>query len=211
MVGNERKRRAAAVLCVIIGVLTLVGCKKEAPTEGSEEETVTAANVEAPPAISESETTAGTGEGTVDEPNEAPMIELGVGVGPVKLGMSKDEVIQCLGQPDRTEEPMPDVIVLDYISSRGIDFGLHPTLGVNYIKCYWDKYPGEPDATAFAKKTRKGVAMGASRDEIVAAYGEPDETASKGPFTILYYNSLSSEMLVTDDGLVGIKMVKVPQ
>jgi len=99
------------------------------------------------------------------------------------------------------------VISLDYISSRGLLFGLNPTVGVNYIKCYSKEYPDYSHVTIFAERTKKGVAMGAGRNQIITTYGEPDRTASKEPFTILYYDNLRSEMIIANDRLVGIKMV----
>ena len=190
MDGNKCSKKAVVILCAAVVVFTLVGCRKETPASDSEDEIAV-----------------GTGEDLVVEASEVPMIELGVGVGPVRFGISKEEVIKHLGQPDKIEEVMQDVVRLDYISSRGLNFGLNPTVGVNYIKCYSKEYPGSSNVTTFAEKTKKGVAMGASRKQITAAYGEPDRTASKEPFTILYYDNLRSEMIITNDRLVGIKMV----
>ncbi|HUU16808.1 MAG TPA: hypothetical protein VMW72_06655, partial [Sedimentisphaerales bacterium] len=53
--------------------------------------------------------------------------------------------------------------------------------------------------TIFAERTKKGVAMGAGRNQIITTYGEPDRTASKEPFTILYYDNLRSEMIIAND------------
>lgn len=189
MDGNKYYKKAFVILCAAIVVFTLAGCKKETPAPDSEDET-----------------TASPSEDLVVEPSEELVIELGVGVGPVRFGMSKEEVIKHLGQPDK-EEVIQDVVRLDYISSRGLLFGLNPTVGVNYIKCYSKEYPGYPHVVTFAERTTKDVAMGASHNQIATAYGEPDRTASKGRLTILYYDNLRSEMIITNDKLVGIKMV----
>jgi len=191
MAGNKYPKKTIVILCAAIVVFTLAGCKKDAPAPDSEDETA-----------------ASPSEDPVVEPTEAFVIELGVGVGPVRFGMSKEEVIKHLGQPDKgIEELMQDTVRLDYISSRGLNFGLNPTVGVNYIKCYSKEYPGVSNVTTFAERTKKGVAMGASHNQIFAAYGEPDRTDSNGPLTILYYDNLRSEMIITNDRLVGIKMV----
>ena len=193
MDGNKYFKKAFVILCAAIVVFTLAGCKKDAPAPDNEDETA-----------------AGPSEDPVVEASEELVIELGVGVGPVRFGMSKEEVIKHLGQPDKgIEELGQDTVRLDYISSRGLNFGLNPTVGVNYIKCYSKEYPGESNVTTFAERTKKGVAMGASRNQIVAAYGEPDRTDSNGPLTILYYDNLRSEMIITNDRLVGIKMVSM--
>jgi hypothetical protein len=193
MDGNKYSKKTTVILCTAIVVFTFAGCKKETPVPNNEDET-----------------TAGSSEGLAVETSEAPVIELGVGVGPVRFGMSKEEVIKHLGQPDKgIEELGQDTVKLDYISSRGLNFGLNPTVGVNYIKCYSKEYPGESNVTTFAERTKKGVAMGASSNQITDAYGEPDRTDSNGPFTILYYDDvrMRSEMIITNDKLVGIKMV----
>ena len=182
MAGNKYPKKAFLILCAAIVVFTLAGCKKETPAPDSEDEIAAS-------------------------PSEALVIELGVGVGPVRFGMSKEEVIKHLGQPDKIEAVMQDVVRLDYISLRGLLFGLNPTVGVNYIKCYSKEYPGYSHVATFAERTKKGVAMGASRNQIITAYGEPDSTDSTGSFTILYYDNLKSEMIITNDRLVGIKMV----
>ena len=187
MDGNKYFKKAFVILCAAIVVFTFADCKKETPAPDSEDEIA-----------------ASPSEDPVVEPSEALVIELGVGVGPVKFGMSKEEVIENLGEPD---EVTANGQGLDYISSRGLLFGLNPTVGINYIKCYSEGYPDYSHVTTFAEKTKKGVAMGASRNQITAVYGEPDRTASKEPFTILYYDNLRSEMIITNDRLVGIKMV----
>jgi len=187
MAGNKYSKKAFIILCAAIVVFTLAGCKKETPAPDSEDETA-----------------ASPSEDPVVEPSEELVIELGVGVGPVKFGMSKEEVIENFGEPD---EVTANGQGLDYISSRGLLLGLNPTAGINYIKCYSKEYPNYSHVTTFAKRTKKGVAMGASRNQIITAYGEPNRTASKGSFTILYYDNLRSELITTDNKLVGIKMV----
>jgi hypothetical protein len=190
MAGNRFSNKIFLISCAVTFVFTIAGCKKEQPPPDSEVEIESSAD-----------------ESLVAEASEAPVIELGVGVGPVRFGMSKEEVIKHLGQPDKTDELMQDVIRLDYISSKGLNFGLHPTFGINYIKCHSKEYPDYSHISTFAMKTKKGVAMGASRNQIITAYGEPNRTNTKGSFTILYYDDLRSEMIITNDKLVGIKMV----
>jgi len=185
MAGNKYSKKAFIILCAAIVVFTLAGCKKETPAPDSEDETA-----------------ASPSEDPVVEPSEELVIELGVGVGPVRLGMSKEELIENFGEPDKFTANGQG---LDYKSSRGLLFGVNPTAGINLIKCYSKEYPTSSHVTTF--RTTKGVAMGASRNQITAVYGEPDRTASKDPFTILYYDNLRSEMIITNDRLVGIKMV----
>ena len=89
MAGNRINKKAFLIVCAITLVLSLTGCKKKTPSPDSENEIAS-----------------DTGEDLVVENSEAPVIELGVGVGPVRFGMSKEEVIKHLGQPDKIDELM---------------------------------------------------------------------------------------------------------
>jgi hypothetical protein len=181
MTQNTCGKRTVLIFCAVLG-FTLSACEKKAPEAERREDTPSAAE-------------------------EPLVIELGVGVGPIKFGMSKEELIQAFGQPDKIEAVAPDVVTLDYISSRGLLLGLNPEVGINYIKCYSEAYPGYSHVINFADRTKEGLAMGASRDQVIATYGQPDRTDSKSHFTILYYEDLAADMILTENSLVGIKML----
>lgn len=68
MTGNRYSKKAFLIMCAVTVVFTLAGCKKETPAMDSEDET-----------------TASPSEDLVVEANEAPVIELGVGVGPCQV------------------------------------------------------------------------------------------------------------------------------
>jgi hypothetical protein len=96
-----------------------------------------------------------------------------VGVGPVKFGMSRGQVLELLGQPERT---VGGGMAIYYLTSRGVRFSIDPRRGVQVIECWSAQHPRpSPGMVTFAGKTDKGIGMGASREEIVAAYGEPEE------------------------------------
>src|SRR5262249_32491821 len=61
-----------------------------------------------------------------------------VGIGPVKFGMTADQVIRLLGEPDKIVSPNKDFKVLEYYS-RG--FSVHATTqrGVLMVMCYTGK------------------------------------------------------------------------
>jgi hypothetical protein len=48
--------------------------------------------------------------------------------------------------------------------------------------------------------------MGASREEIVAAYGEPERSDSQGVFENLRYSQLGITFVLTEQQLVNIKV-----
>ena len=129
-------------------------------------------------------------------------IELGVGVGPIKFGMQKDEVIKILGKPDKTDESGQS---LNYVESKGISLFVTSKQGVTAIDCWSENYPlGK--AKNFYGNTKKGIGMNATRAEIVAAYGQPDKTSSNGPLTTLYYEKLNAQFSLAGDKLVNLKM-----
>ena len=129
-------------------------------------------------------------------------IELGVGVGPIKFGMQKEEVIKYLGKPDKTDEKEQS---LNYVESKGISLFVTSRQGVTTIDCWSENYPlGK--AKNYNGKTKEGVGMNTSRAEIVSVYGQPDKTSSNGPLTTLHYVKLNAEFSLVDDKLVNLKM-----
>lgn len=137
-------------------------------------------------------------------------IELGVGVGPIKFGMQKEEVMNFLGKPDKTDEKGQE---LNYVESKGVSLSVTSEQGVTTINCWSENYPlGK--AKNYNGKTKEGIGMNAHRSEITSAYGQPDKTSSNGPLTILHYQKLNAQFSLVDDKLVNLKMGvpwKVPE
>jgi hypothetical protein len=139
-------------------------------------------------------------EASVDE----LIIEPLVGIGPVKFGMSKEEVIKHFGPPDKV---LADGTKLNYVSSRGLSFTVNPELGLQEIGC-WSEGMLPSHATTFAGKTKEGIGIGASEEEIVAAYGLPDRTSSGSGDIIknLHYDKLSSKFSLKEDKLMTMTL-----
>ena len=102
------------------------------------------------------------------------IIEPLVGIGPVKFGMSKEEVLKHFGQPDKV---FADGTKLNYVSSKGLSFTVDSELGLQEIGC-WSEGMLPSRITTFAGRTKEGIGIGASEEEIVAAYGQPDRTST---------------------------------
>ncbi len=140
-----------------------------------------------------------------DEPPDKLIIEALVGIGPVRFGMSKDEVIKHFGQPDKI---LGKGTELNYVSSRGLGFTVDAELGMQKIKCWSDNWPTRlPFAvTTFAGSTKEGIGMGATREQIVAAYGQPDRTTTdaKGYFENLHYDKLRIKFTLWQDKLTSM-------
>ena len=105
-------------------------------------------------------------EGTAafpDAPKDANLRDLvvtpRVGIGPVKFGTKREEIIKLLGEPDGSKE-MGKTVQMSY-ASRGFFLTVGKELGVVSIFCASQKVM-PVRARDFAGKTDKGIALGAS-------------------------------------------------
>jgi hypothetical protein len=139
-------------------------------------------------------------EASVDE----LIIEPLVGIGPVKFGMSKEEVIKYFGPPDKV---LADGAKLNYVSSRGLSFTVNSELGLQEIGC-WSEGMLPSRVTTFADKTKEGIGIGASEDEIIAAYGQPDRisTSSNGVIQNLHYDKISARFSLKEGKLMSMTL-----
>ena len=143
-----------------------------------------------------------------DELPDKLIIEALVGIGPVRFGMSKDQIIEHFGQPDKV---LAKGTKLNYVSSKGLGFTVDPELGLKMIQCWSDNWPTElPFAvTTFAGRTKEGIGMGATREQIVAAYGQPDRTGTdskKGVIQNLDYDNLRIKFSLWQDKLISMTL-----
>ena len=132
------------------------------------------------------------------------IIEPLVGIGPVKFGMSKEEVIKHFGPPDKV---FADSTKLNYVSSKGLSFTIDSELGMQEIGC-WSEGMLPSRVTTFAGRTKEGIGIGASEEEIVAAYGQPDRTStgSKNVIQNLHYDKLSAKFSLKEDKLMSMTL-----
>ncbi|MHC4574324.1 MAG: hypothetical protein ACYS76_09370 [Planctomycetota bacterium] len=130
------------------------------------------------------------------------------GLGPVKFGMSKEQVIEYLGEPERTEG---QGVALYYLESIGVSLLLNPRRGLRSFDCWSKEYPlAQAGMVTFAGKTDKGIKMGATREQIIAAYGQADETYSAGPLETLRYDQLLMQFVLADNKLVNFRLTAPP-
>jgi len=181
------QKRIILILSAAALVFTLSGCKKQ-PSPPPEEQT-------SPPS---------TAKETPHTVPQTMVIEPGVGIGPIKFGMTKEDLIKNLGEPDKIEG---NGVGLNYVSSKGLSFLVHPVRGVQAIDCWSKEYPFPfATITTFTGKTKEGIGMGASREQIEAAYERPDQVTTQGPLTTLRYNKLQMHFMLMQGKLVSIKM-----
>jgi len=199
-----------ALLCALVLFLAAPGCKKESETEEQP--------VEETPAVYDENTIP---DEVIEEPDEGsmeeefpeemdtppvveeipmPIVPL-TGVGPVTFGMSQEQVIEALGEPDESE-----FIMMLYLKSYGISITFQNGL-VHQINCYSKQYPNVPQGTTtFQGQTEQGIGMGASGEDIISAYGQPNSIEDKRGMEILNYISKNAEFLLLNDKLVSVKL-----
>jgi len=130
------------------------------------------------------------------------IIEPLVGIGPVRFGMSKDEVIKHFGQPDKI---LADGTKLNYVSSKGLSFTVDSGLSLQEISC-WSEGMLPFGVKTFAGRTKEGIGIGATQEQIVAAYGRSDRTStgSKGVIQNLHYDKLQVRFSLQEGKLISM-------
>ncbi len=140
-------------------------------------------------------------EKTREEPQTAALtVEPLVGIGPLRFGASKDEVVRHFGPPDRQASETD----LSYVGSRGLAFTVDPLRGLQKIKCWSNRVPTPFAVTTFGGTTKEGIGMGATRERIVAAYGQPDKTDAKGDIENLSYDRLRAKFTLQQGTVCSI-------
>jgi hypothetical protein len=108
--------------------------------------------------------------------SESMVIEPRVSVGPVRSGMTIQQVVAELGEPDRrlkvgVSEAGEQESALEYLN-----LGLSILAGkdgiVHNVACV-DTGKDGPFKKAFAGRTKEGIGIGSSRADVIRAYGEP--------------------------------------
>ena len=136
------------------------------------------------------------------------IIEPLVGIGPVQFDMSKEEVIKHFGPPDKV---FADGTKLNYVSSKGLSFTIDSELGMQEIGC-WSKGMLPSRVTTFTGRTKEGIEIGETQEQIVAAYGQPDRTStdSKGIIQNLLYDGLQARFSLKEGKLMSMTL-KAPK
>lgn len=146
----------------------------------------------------------------VDANEQAPPLSVvpGVGIGPVRLGMTSEEVRQVLGRPDKVrmaDDGLPSVMW--YTQSLGITVllgsnedernrvvSVSGSLGQYVAKRYRD----------FTGTTPEGIGLGATAEHIIEAYGKTDNhTVSQGGNEIIVYDHPSVDFRLSADPKYG--------
>jgi len=144
-----------------------------------------------------------------DKPPVSLTVEPLVGIGDVKFGDSRDAIIAAFGKPDQIQAQGKE---LNYVASRGVSYTVDADMGLQRIKLWSENWPTTlPFAVStFAGKTKADIGMGATREQIVAAYGEPDRTSTadspslKDIIENLHYDKLEMKCTLAHGKLAAI-------
>ncbi|MCA9411538.1 MAG: hypothetical protein KC944_10045, partial [Candidatus Omnitrophica bacterium] len=136
--------------------------------------------------------------------NQPMSIDPGVGVGSIRLGMPKSEVIKAIGEPYRITGK-----AFEY-QNLGFALFFDPEDKVNAILCGAWCPPSDILLDVFKGVTPEGIRLRSTIQEVRAAYGQPsatDEIASG--FVVLHYGTM--DLAFREGKLVHITLKKGPR
>ena len=127
----------------------------------------------------------------------------GVGVGPIKFGMTMDAVKQALGEPDRAPGRALEYLSLGLAVIRSKRDG---TVGAIMM----GDGNGSYLVDRFKGVTKEGICMKSTRQEITVAYGEPESAESEDTgVEVLQYDSGRTRYTLKDGRLVHIVLLQL--
>ena len=136
----------------------------------------------------------------------APEVIPGVGLGPVKFGMPKEEVVKLFGKPD-----VEDKGSVGY-PSRGYVCMIGPKRGLVAIS-FFSQQESAFKVRDFAGKTKEGIGIGSSLKDLEKAFGKPtavEKTDVPGATgTYVRYSKLGLEFTLFYDKVVGFMLQRV--
>ena len=187
------KKQSCIVMVVFcaLSLLFLPSCQKDAGNEQS-------------PDDSEDPTTANNSSGSLNSADISSYdVRLGNGIGPIQFGMSREDVVRYLGEPEKLMDKGRSLMH----PSKGFTLLVSPKRGVQIINCYTKvAVPPNLSAKDFQGMTTEGIAMGSTQSQIKAVYGEPNDEVDMGSQTELNYNELGIRFVLLNDGLVQFFM-----
>ena len=141
----------------------------------------------------------------LDPPNDPnllkPTLKPGIGIGNVSFGMSREQVIDILGQPDSPGSELP--LSLNYFS-RGYSLAIDRD-GVARISCYSNRAMIWR-ARAFQGQTLEGIRIGSTRQDLEAAYGSPDQIKATNDGDTLAYSKWCLGVTLEHDRVTSIAL-----
>jgi hypothetical protein len=158
------------------------------------------------------------------QPNPPETMELVVspenGIGPVKFGAKVEETVRLLGEPDwRHDEKgvwalpspgaTPDAKAVKKMRTelgydrRGFRLVANEDRGLYLIHCFNNRGGVASTEHGFRGKTKEGIALGASLDEVLETYGKPDAQMDS---RLVWYRKRGYEFQFDEKRLVSIRV-----
>ena len=136
------------------------------------------------------------------------------GLGPARFGMTKDEIIGVVGRPDGIGPIERTAGTSLRYDSKGFRLTLDKHGRMTDVQCHVNNEGGEPHAVTFPGLTDKGIALGASAEDVFRAYGQPDhdETSRRNAsFRSIAYFKLGLNFDFRDNQLNNINAFLPPE
>ncbi len=130
------------------------------------------------------------------------LIKFGQGYGRIRFGMTREELVAAVGEPQRKVG-----LAYEYLD-LGFAVLLDDQGQVGCIMCGDANPSGSPLVKRFKGQTPEGIGMGSSPEEVTQAYGEPD-SRSLNPYDLrgvstTKYRTLGVDLIFCDNKLVHI-------
>lgn len=131
------------------------------------------------------------------------------GVGPLRFWMTVDEITGTLGKPTTLEQVGPRLEEMRY-QDLGLVLLVNRKIGLASIDCcdgVLAPLYGFSQMSSFEGTTDRGIGIGATREEVIDAYGEPTKESDGG---VLSYSDLRMGFELRDGKVVRFGMKKRP-
>jgi hypothetical protein len=135
-----------------------------------------------------------------NEALQSPTLFVTKGIGPATFGMPREEVLRVFGPPDEIDERLQ----VYHYPSRGIDLMIAPGRGLWGIICRTQDVPAVKTRD-YSGRTDAGIGMCATAEEIIAAYGAPDERVGSATGETLSYKGQHLHFSLHKGALVFIQ------
>ena len=125
--------------------------------------------------------------------SESFTVEAGASIGPVHSGMTMQQVTKVLGEPSRTLKGL-----LEY---QHLGLIILPEKGglVGSVMCV-SHGKGGAAVRSFAGHTKEGIGIGASRAEVISAYGTPLDIESHTNYEhLIYYKTRGINFVIKNE------------
>ncbi|MGO9107675.1 MAG: hypothetical protein ACLP9L_00450 [Thermoguttaceae bacterium] len=135
----------------------------------------------------------------------APRIIPGVGLGPIRFGMSRDKIESLIGKPDGYEADKTSLLYY----SRGFVLSVSHRSGLKHVNCLSQTLTMNK-VRDFAGKTREGIGLGSSLQEVEKVFGKPDRDEGHDAMNKrLVYTKCGLEIQFVGDKVIIIDMSEV--